>query len=107
MLDIVKGFGEIQQYGVNHLFVIQSSSQVINGEDELGLTCLRFQKAMLVVGQDVVSLKVGYDAWVDNVIQDLHTIDDLHTISRKEVIPQDFKDASIIHLYKLKGNPSL
>ena len=24
---------------------------------------------------------------------------------RKEAIPQDFKDASIIHLYKRKGNP--
>ena len=26
---------------------------------------------------------------------------------RKEVIPQDFKDASIIHLYKRKGNPQV
>ena len=26
---------------------------------------------------------------------------------RKEVIPQDFKDASIIHLFKWKGNPQL
>ena len=24
---------------------------------------------------------------------------------RKEAIPQDFKDTSIIHLYKRKGNP--
>ena len=26
---------------------------------------------------------------------------------RKEAIPQDFKDASIIHLYKRKGNPQV
>ena len=26
---------------------------------------------------------------------------------RKEVIPQDFEDASIIHLYKRKGNPQV
>ena len=26
---------------------------------------------------------------------------------RKEAIPQDFKDASIIHLYKPKGNPQV
>ena len=26
---------------------------------------------------------------------------------KKEAIPQEFKDASIIHLFKLKGNPKL
>ena len=26
---------------------------------------------------------------------------------RKEAVPQDFKDASIIHLYKRKGNPQV
>ena len=26
---------------------------------------------------------------------------------RKEAIPQEFKDASIIHLFKRKGNPQL
>ena len=26
---------------------------------------------------------------------------------RKEAIPQDFKDASIIHIYKRKGNPQV
>ena len=26
---------------------------------------------------------------------------------RKEAIPEDFKDASIIHLYKRKGNPQV
>ena len=30
-----------------------------------------------------------------------------HCMWRKEAIPQEFKDASIIHLYKGKGNPSL
>ena len=29
------------------------------------------------------------------------------SIWRKEAIPQDFKDASIIHLYKRKGNPQV
>ena len=28
-----------------------------------------------------------------------------HCMWRKEAIPQEFKDASIIHLYKRKGNP--
>ena len=28
-----------------------------------------------------------------------------HIMWRKEAIPQEFKDASIIHLFKLKGNP--
>ena len=30
-----------------------------------------------------------------------------HIIWRKEAIPQEFKDASIIHLFKRKGNPQL
>ena len=30
-----------------------------------------------------------------------------HTMSRKEAIPHEFKDASIIHLFKRKGNPQL
>ena len=30
-----------------------------------------------------------------------------HIMSRKEGIPQEFKDASIIHLFKRKGNPQL
>ena len=30
-----------------------------------------------------------------------------HCIWRKETIPQKFKDASIIHLYKRKGNPQV
>ena len=30
-----------------------------------------------------------------------------HTIWRKEAIPQEFKNASIIHLFKRKGNPQL
>ena len=30
-----------------------------------------------------------------------------HCTWRKEAIPQDFKDASIIHLYKRKGNPQV
>ena len=30
-----------------------------------------------------------------------------HCIWWKEVIPQEFKDASIIHLYKRKGNPQV
>ena len=30
-----------------------------------------------------------------------------HCMWRKEAIPQDFKDASIIHLYKRKGNPQV
>ena len=30
-----------------------------------------------------------------------------HCMWRKEAIPQEFKDASIIHLYKLKGNPQV
>ena len=28
-----------------------------------------------------------------------------HCMWRKETIPQEFKDASIIHVYKRKGNP--
>ena len=31
----------------------------------------------------------------------------LQCMWRKEAIPQDFKDASIIHLYKRKGNPQV
>ena len=31
----------------------------------------------------------------------------LQCMSRKEAILQDFKDASIIHLYKRKGNPQV
>ena len=30
-----------------------------------------------------------------------------HCMWRKEAIPQEFKDASIIHLYKRKGNPQV
>ena len=30
-----------------------------------------------------------------------------HIVWRKEAIPQEFKDASIIHLFKRKGNPRL
>ena len=30
-----------------------------------------------------------------------------HTMWRKEAIPQEFKDASIIHLFKRKGKPQL
>ena len=30
-----------------------------------------------------------------------------HCMWRKEAIPQEFKDASIIHLYKGKGNPQV
>ena len=30
-----------------------------------------------------------------------------HIMWRKEAIPQEFKDASIIHLFKRKGNPQL
>ena len=30
-----------------------------------------------------------------------------HCLWRKEAIPQEFKDASIIHLYKRKGNPQV
>ena len=30
-----------------------------------------------------------------------------HIMWRKEAIPQEFKDASIIHLFKWKGNPQL
>ena len=30
-----------------------------------------------------------------------------HYMWRKEAIPQEFKDASIIHLYKRKGNPQV
>ena len=30
-----------------------------------------------------------------------------HIMLRKEAIPQEFKDASIIHLFKPKGNPQL
>ena len=30
-----------------------------------------------------------------------------HIMWRKEAIPQEFKDASIIHLFKRKGNPEL
>ena len=30
-----------------------------------------------------------------------------HCMWRKEAIPQEFKDASIIHLYKRKGNPQI
>ena len=30
-----------------------------------------------------------------------------HIMWRKEAIPQEFKDASIIHLFRLKGNPQL
>ena len=31
----------------------------------------------------------------------------LHCMWKKEAIPQEFKDASIIHLYKRKGNPQV
>ena len=30
-----------------------------------------------------------------------------HIMSRKEAIPQEFKDATIIHLFKRKGNPQV
>ena len=30
-----------------------------------------------------------------------------HILWRKEAIPQEFKDASVIHLFKLKGNPQI
>ena len=30
-----------------------------------------------------------------------------HYMWRKEAIPHEFKDASIIHLYKRKGNPQV
>ena len=30
-----------------------------------------------------------------------------HIMWRKEAVPQEFKDASIIHLFKPKGNPQL
>ena len=30
-----------------------------------------------------------------------------HCMRRKEAIPQEFKDASIIHLYKRTGNPQV
>ena len=36
------------------------------------------------------------------------TLTDLfHFIWRKQAIPQEFNDASIIHLYKQKGNPQV
>ena len=35
--DGVEGFGEIKQYDVNVLFVVQSYGQVVNGENELSL----------------------------------------------------------------------
>ena len=34
-------------------------------------------------------------------------IEIFHILWRKEAIPQEFKDASIIHLFKRKGNPQL
>ena len=58
MGNTVKDFGEVKQYGVNLLLVIQSSCQVIDGKNELGLTYSALSKAVLTASKDVVSLKV-------------------------------------------------
>ena len=62
MWNAVEGFGEVWLYGVDLLFFVHSSGQVIDGEDELGLARPALTKAMPAVGEDAVSLKVGYDA---------------------------------------------
>ena len=66
----VKGFGEVKQYGINLLLVIQSSCQVTDGMNELGLSWSVLPKAVLTVSKDVFSLKVGYNTGVDDMFQD-------------------------------------
>ena len=46
-----------------------------------------------------------YKAGVPPVAEKLTEL--FHTMWRKEAIPQEFKDATIIHLFKMKGNPQV
>ena len=51
-------------------------------------------------GADAISAEV-YKAGAEKLTELFHCM------WRKEAIPQEFKDASIIHLYKRKGNPQV
>ena len=49
MRDLVKGFREIEQYGIDLLAVVESSGEVMGGDDELAFAGTALAKPMLCV----------------------------------------------------------
>ena len=56
-------------------------------------------------GSDAISTAEIYKAGGPPVAEKLTEL--FHIMWRKEAIPQEFKDATIIHLFKRKGNPQV
>ena len=47
-------------------------------------------------------IRPGCVGWAGGILTEL-----FHCMWKKEAIPQEYKDACIIHLYKRKGNPQV
>ena len=57
-------------------------------------------------GSDAIPAEI-YKAGGPPVAEKLTELPVFHIMWRKEAIPQEFKDATIIHLFKRKGNPQV
>jgi len=68
MRNLVEGFAEIKQYGVDLRLVIQPSSQVMSDQYQLRFARAAFTEPMLSIVQDIMCFKVCHSLTVDDVL---------------------------------------